>query len=149
MSRSTTSSVFPDVNVWLALSSRDHQHFPAAWSWYRALPDQAALTFCRFTQLGFLRLLTTQSVMGQGTLTQAGAWSAYDRWIEAAGAEFAEEPEGLESTFRSLSGTQQASPKEWADAYLSAFAQTARLTLVTFDRALAGKATGAVLLEGK
>ena len=29
--------------------------------------------------------------MGQGTLTQAEAWQAYDRWIEAAGAEFAED----------------------------------------------------------
>ncbi|HUA98675.1 MAG TPA: hypothetical protein VMA34_10140 [Terracidiphilus sp.] len=72
MSKFTTSSVFPDVNVWLALSSPDHQHFRAAWSWCTALPRQTALVFCRITQLGLLRLLTAQSVMGKGTLTQAG-----------------------------------------------------------------------------
>jgi toxin-antitoxin system PIN domain toxin len=141
-----TSSVFPDVNVWLALSSRDHQHFSIAWSWYQRLPGQATLSFCRFTQLGYLRLLTTQSVMGPGTLTQTGAWAAYDRWVEDAGAEFVEEPVGLEESFRSLTGSQQTSPKDWADSYLAAFSSAATITLVTFDRALAGKAKGALLL---
>lgn len=146
MSKSTTLSVFPDVNVWLALSSPDHQHFSSAWNWYRALPEETALVFCRFTQLGLLRLLTTQSVMGQGTLTQAQAWETYDRWLESAGVDFAEEPGGLEGVFRSFTGRQQASPKEWADAYLAAFSSAAEVALVTFDRALAGKVEGAVLL---
>jgi hypothetical protein len=141
-----TSSVFPDVNVWLALSSRDHQHFSPAWRWYQALPGQTALFFCRFTQLGYLRLLTTQSVMGQGTLTQADAWAAYDRWIEDAGAELMEEPAELESIFRDLTDSQPASPKDWADSYLAAFSSAAEMQLITFDRALAGKAKGAVLL---
>lgn len=147
MNRSTTSSVFPDVNVWLALSTADHQHFAAAWNWYMALPGECVLSFCRFTQLGLLRLLTTQSVMGQGTLTQTEAWQAYDRWIEAAGAEFADEPDELESVFRSMSGGQRASPKEWADAYLAAFSSVSDFPLVTFDRALAGRVKGAVLLS--
>jgi hypothetical protein len=142
-----TSSVFPDVNVWLALSTPDHQHFTLAWSWYMALPEECVPAFCRFTQLGFLRLLTTQSVMGKGTLTQAQAWDAYDRWIEAAGAKFEDEPGGLEPVFRALSGKQEVSPKEWADAYLVAFAEAGNLTLVTMDRALAAKAKGAVLLS--
>lgn len=110
------------------------------------LPAETVPHFCRFTQLGLLRLLTTRSVMGQGTLTQSDAWAAYDRWLEAAGVGFAEEPAGLESIFRSLSGTSQASPKEWADSYLAAFAQAGGMRLVTFDRALAAKAKGAVLL---
>jgi toxin-antitoxin system PIN domain toxin len=141
-----TSSVFPDVNVWLALSSPDHQHFSAAWSWYASLTGETVLIFCRHTQLALLRLLTTQSVMGEGTLTQADSWETYDRWLEAAGAEYAEEPLGLESAFRSLTSPKQASSKEWADAYLAAFAAEAKLTLVTFDRALAGKLKGAILL---
>lgn len=146
MNESTTSSVFLDVNVWLALSSRDHHHFSPAWNWYAALPERTALIFCRFTQLSFLRLLTTQAVMGQGTLTQRQAWQAYDRWVEEGGAQLANEPTGLEAIFRSLAGAEQASPKEWADSYLAAFAESAKLTLVTFDRALAEKAKGAVLL---
>jgi toxin-antitoxin system PIN domain toxin len=141
-----TSSAFLDVNVWLALTSPDHQHSPSAWHWYQSLPASAVLVFCRFTQLGLLRLLTTQSVMGEGTLTQWHAWKAYDRWIEDAGAEFAEEPAGVELAFRSLSGAHQASPKDWADSYLTAFSAVSSIPLVTFDRALAAKARGAILL---
>ena len=146
MSRYTTSSVFLDVNVWLALSTRDHQHFQQAWSWYTALSERTTLLFCRLTQLSLLRLLTTQSVMGQGTLTQADAWKAYDQWIGVAGAEFAEEPAGMESVFRSMTGAGQASPKDWADSYLAAFAEAGELTLITFDQVLAAKAKGALLL---
>jgi uncharacterized protein len=141
-----TSSVFLDINVWLALSSRDHRHFESAWAWYKALPPRTVLLFCRITQLGLLRLLTTQAVMGQGTLTQAQAWDAYDRLLANAGAEFVDEPAGMESNFRSLSGSQLASPKDWADSYLSALSSTARVPLVTFDRVLAGKTRGSVLL---
>jgi uncharacterized protein len=146
MSKSTTSSVFPDVNVWLALSSPDHEHFHSAWNWYATLPDATVLSFCRFTQLGLLRLLTTRAAMGAGTLTQAEAWDAYDFWLENGGAGFTNEPEGIEPHFRSRANTPQASPKDWADSYLAAFSLAAGSTLVTFDRALAGKARGAVLL---
>lgn len=141
-----TSSVFLDINVWLALSSRDHSHFESAWAWYKTLPSRTALIFCRITQLGFLRLLTTQAAMGRGTLTQAQAWETYDRLLGSAGAMFVHEPAGMEPRLRFYTNAEQASPKEWADAYLAAFAQTAGLTLVTFDRALAGKVKGAVLL---
>jgi toxin-antitoxin system PIN domain toxin len=142
-----TSSVFLDINVWLALCSRDHRHFESAWAWYRTLTPRTVLLFARITQLGLLRLLTTQSVMGPGTLSQAQAWEAYDRLLKTAGADYVDEPAGMDSIFRSLSRSQQASSKEWADAYLAAFVEVAGLTLVTFDRALAGKAKGAVLLE--
>ncbi len=141
-----TSSVFLDVNVWLALSSPDHEHFPPAWAWYTALPSSTGLIFCRFTQLGFLRLLTTPSVMGPGTLNQVRAWQTYDRWLRQAGAFFANEPAGLDPIFRSFAMTHLPSPKAWADAYLAAFAQAAGVTLVTFDRALASKAPNSVLL---
>ena len=141
-----TSSVFPDVNVWLALSSPDHEHFLPAWNWYTALPDDAALFFCRITQLGLLRLLTTQIVMGAGTLTQAQAWETFDRWMEEGGAAIVAEPPELERAFRSRTHAMLASPKDWADAYLAAFAEAADLTLFTFDKALAKKAKGSVLL---
>lgn len=147
MSKSTISSVFPDVNVWLALSTPDHEHFRSAWKWYTSLPAGTVLIFCRITQLGLLRLLTTQAVMGQGVLNQAEAWRTFDRWIKAGGAEFAEEPSGFEARFRSNTSTVQASPKEWADAYLAAFSFMHGSPLITFDRALAGKAKGTILLQ--
>jgi len=51
----------------------------------------------------------------------------------------------LDRRFRSLTRSRLASPKAWADAYLAAFADTAQLTLVTFDHAFRGT-VGSVLL---
>jgi toxin-antitoxin system PIN domain toxin len=147
MSKSTISSVFPDINVWLALSSPDHEHFQPAWNWYSALPAGVELLFCRHTQMGLLRLLTTRAAMGAGTLSQAEAWQTYDRWLDSGGADFVAEPAGIEHRFRASTNTPQASPKDWADAYLVAFSLTIGSQLVTFDRALAGKAKGAILLR--
>lgn len=146
MSKSTTLLIFPDVNVWLALTVSGHVHFPRAWQWYHSLDDSEILHFCRITQMGLLRLLTTGSVMGKSTHCQAEAWKVYDRWLHEESAQFLDEPATLEAAFRSSTEDRQSSPKHWTDAYLAAFAQTAGLTLVTFDRALAGKAKGAVLL---
>jgi predicted nucleic acid-binding protein len=97
--------------------------------------------------LGLLRLLTTRAALCLGTLSQAEAWQAYDRWLESGGAEFVSEDIYLEARFRSYTNSSQASPKEWADAYLAAFSFTIGSRLVTFDRALAGKAKGTVLLR--
>lgn len=79
--------------------------------------------------------------------SQQEAWKAYDLWLDDQRIEFLEEPGGLESVFRGLTRSKQASPKDWADSYLAAFAQSARLTIVTFDRAFQNKAKDLVLLE--
>jgi predicted nucleic acid-binding protein len=52
----------------------------------------------------------------------------------------------LDDRFRSLSKLGTASPKEWADSYLVAFALEAGAQLVTFDRALGARVRGAVVL---
>jgi len=104
--------------------------------WFRSLGEDA-LFFCRFTQLGLLRLLTSHQVMGAEVLTQRTAWRIYRRWYEDERVEFHGEPEApeFERVFESYSSRAHPSPKVWADAYLAAFAQAADLTLVTFDRA--------------
>jgi toxin-antitoxin system PIN domain toxin len=140
------SSVFPDINVWLALTLLTHEHHAPAWNWYTSLPQDVDLVFCRITQLGLLRLLTTKAVAAEATMTQQGAWTAYDAWMERGGGLFKEEPPWFDDSFRAHSDRDISSPKEWADAYLAAFAETASLTLVTFDKALAAKAKGSTLL---
>ena len=142
-----TSSIFPDVNVWLALSYPGHVHHDAAAGWFAALDEDATFVFCRHTQLGFFRLMTTEAVLGKDVRTERQCWETYDRWIDAAKAILAQEPLDMESNLRLRTNANLVSPKLWADAYLAAFAETARLTLVTFDRALAGKAKGSILLE--
>ena len=141
-----SSLLFLDVNVWVALNFDRHTHHAAAKRWYEAQPDSARLVFCRQTQLGFFRVLTTSAVMGEEVLIQQECWQIYDRWISTGQVAWADEPRDLEIVLRGLTAGTAASPKVWMDAYLAAFAECAELTLVTFDRALAGKVKGAVVL---
>jgi uncharacterized protein len=140
------SLIFPDVNVWLALAYDNHQHNQVVVDWYGALESPATFVFCRHTQMGLFRLLSTEAVMRDEAMSQKQCWQVYDQWLESGLAILAQEPTGLEARMRDLSSEKMASPKVWADAYIAAFATAGNLTLVTMDRALAAKAKGAVLL---
>jgi uncharacterized protein len=134
------------VNVWLALAHEIHPHHATASKWEQALPGEAVLCFCRFTQLGLLRLLTNPSAMRDDVLTQAEAWRVFDAFTQVSRAKLIEEPDEIDPLFRHLTNRDEVSTKQWADAYLAAFAEAANVTMVTFDRALAGQLKGAVLL---
>jgi toxin-antitoxin system PIN domain toxin len=141
-----TSLVFPDINVWLALSLSRHAHHRVANEWFTSLPGDVELAFCRFTQMGLLRLVTTESVMGADTKSQRQAWRLYDDLIRNS-VRFLQEPDALEESFRTLAKLNTASPKDWADSYLAAFAVETGAVLVTFDRALSLRSKGSVLLR--
>jgi toxin-antitoxin system PIN domain toxin len=145
MSKSSISSAFPDLNVWIALSSTRHAHHLKALGWLRG-HQNILLTFCRYTQLGFLRLLTTEAVMGADTLTQVKAWEEYDRWLKTGLAVLLEEPLQLEQIFRSLTRRTSSSPKQRADAYLAAFSLGSGIPVVTFDHGLKSRLKDAILL---
>ena len=148
MPKSLSSFLFPDLNVWLALSYDRHVHHRAARDWFLDLHSAVRLCFCRFTQIGLLRLLTTDAVMGTDrVLTQVQAWQAYDRWFDSDQVLLLAEPSLLEDTFRSLSQSSRPAPKDWADSYLIAFAVVAGLRLVTFDQALRRKSEDVLLLS--
>lgn len=148
MQKSTTSFLFPDINVWIALTVERHIHHMRARSWLESISDSGRLFFCRFTQLGLLRLLTAEAVMGPNeVMVQAEAWATYDRWLGDERISFLDEPPEVESAFRAVTQSGQAAPKDWADSYLAAFAETAQLTLVTFDQAFSNKARQLILLK--
>jgi toxin-antitoxin system PIN domain toxin len=142
----STTSLFPDINVWVALTYEGHIHHSNAAAWFATLPSDATFVFCRFTQLGLLRLLTAPAVMSDEVMTQPQAWAAYDRWLKDPRVEFVDEPAEIETRFRALSRLRQPATKDWADAYLAALAAVGQLTLVTFDRGLRSKAKTAILL---
>jgi uncharacterized protein len=147
MRRSTTSFLFPDINVWLALAYDRHLHHRIVGRWYVELEDDARLCFCRITQIGFLRLLTTEAVMGvDQVLTQSQAWGVYDDCLADGRTLLLEEPATIEQHFRSFSHSRHPAPKDWSDSYLAAFAIQAGVRLVTLDRALKNKSPDAVLL---
>lgn len=141
-----TSLIFPDLNVWVALSLGAHEHSKMAWDWYRSLRSEEELAFCRLSQLGLLRLLTTASVAKHETLTQLQAWAIYDGWLQRGGAVYLEEPRGMETELRFYAARKTPSPREWADSYLIAFAASASMPLVTFDRGLSQRYARSILL---
>jgi uncharacterized protein len=148
MTRSTTSFLFPDLSVWLALSIQSHVHHRAAAQWLAALSGSQRLCFCRRTQLGLLRLPTTAQLMGDDeVLTQVQAWSIYDDWLSDERVLYLDEPLDLEESFRRLTQLRRAAPKDWADSYLIAFAQSAGIRLVTFDKAIGHRASDTILLS--
>ena len=142
-----TSSIFPDVNVWLALSYPGHVHHQVASTWFASLEEATLFVFCRQTQLGFFRMMTTEAVMGKDVRTQQQCWAIYDKWIDAGKAIVAAEPSGLGQALRLRCCLDLPAPKTWTDAYLAVFAEEAGLMLATFDHTLASKAKGAVLLS--
>jgi toxin-antitoxin system PIN domain toxin len=146
MPASTTSFLFPDINVWIALTYEGHVHHEPAARWFATLPADARLFFCRFTQLGLLRLLTSEVVMESEAMDQPQAWHTYDRWLEDERVSFLDEPPGLDRIFRGLTRLRRPATKDWADSYLCSFASASQLSLLTFDRALHRKYRPSVLL---
>jgi uncharacterized protein len=140
------SLLLPDVNVWIALNFDRHTHHVSVKQWYDGLPASATLIFCRQTQLGLFRILSSAAVMGREVLTQADCWQIYDQWNAAGQVAWADEPLDMETRLREMTENATPSPKVWMDAYLAAFAEAGNLRLVTMDRALVAKAKGAVLL---
>jgi toxin-antitoxin system PIN domain toxin len=141
-----TSLLFPDVNVWVALHHQAHKHHSATLAWFGSLASETTLVFCRHTQMGMFRLLTTEAVMGGEALTQRECWSIYAKWMVGGRATHWLEPVGVSEAFQKKTTADEPSPKSWADAYLAAFAEVGGMRLVTLDRALAGRSKGAVLL---
>lgn len=128
----------PDVNIWLALALSGHSHHQAAKTWLEGQVTAASIFFCRTTQQGLLRLLTTAGIMagyGIAPLSNEKAWAVVDSFMEDERIAFAEEPHGIEVAWKAYALRHFPSPKLWMDAWLAAFAQRSRLQMVTTDKA--------------
>jgi len=132
------TSYLIDINVWLAMTWDRHPQHAAATRWYESM-DRAAFWFCRFTMLGFIRLLTNQQVMGDSTVALSAAFELYDRWKQDPRVGLATEPRGTETLFRQATAPYAKLPatKAVADCYLVGFAEASGAGLVTFDKGLA------------
>ncbi|WP_350211684.1 TA system VapC family ribonuclease toxin [Botrimarina sp.] len=124
-----------DANVWLALAFESHRHHAAARRWFERSTDEQCL-FCRVTQQGFLRIATNRRAFGYEALSPRAAWSVYDRLIGDPRVLYSDEPRGLESLWRTHTGSENQSPSGWTDAYLFSFAAAGGFALVTFDQGM-------------
>jgi toxin-antitoxin system PIN domain toxin len=138
-----SSLSFPDVNVWLALASHEHVHSAVARRWWNS--HDGGMAFCRISQLGLLRLLTTAAVMGNKPLSLDRSWRIYDELLADHRVLFVYERPEIDAVFRARAAGHAASPKLWADAWMLAMASAAGGVLVTFDKALASRGAHCLL----
>jgi hypothetical protein len=127
-------SYLADVNLWLALAFESHVHHASASLWFDGLASDEVCLFCRFTQIGFLRLATNPKAFGEEAVGLSDAWRLYDMFRADPRVKFADEPTGIEVAWREFTARQSFSPKVWNDAYLAAFVQATGMQFVTFDQ---------------
>jgi uncharacterized protein len=123
----------PDVNVWIVLIVAEDVGHRTAAEWYGG-PDWDTLVFSCVTQMGFLRLLINQHVMGTRVVDAGGAWDILDCVRRNRNIAFAREPAGIEDAWRGLTANRRVGHSFRTDAYLAAFAEASGFMLVTFDR---------------
>lgn len=123
-----------DSNVFIALTLASHPHQARAGRWIEGLPERDTLHFCRATQKSYLRLLTVKEWMKEDVCTNTRAIELYERLRSDSRIQFAEEPREMERRWLNYARLATPSPKRWMDAYLAAFASTAEMSFVTFDR---------------
>ncbi|MDX2150364.1 MAG: TA system VapC family ribonuclease toxin [Bryobacteraceae bacterium] len=134
------TTYLPDVNVWLALAVEGHVHHEPSRRWLEEEAAGSTLLFCRVTEMGLLRLLTSRSILGRDALSPAAAWKVRDAFFQDDRIRFEAEPPEAESWWRrATTAEKSAGPSFWTDAWLASFAAATGATLVTFDAALAGR----------
>ena len=128
----------PDINIWIAMAVNGHPIHTASKAWLDRQEEPGSILFCRPTQQGLVRLLTTAAVMrgyGSEALGNTAAWTVFEDFERDTRIRFSAEPPGLEETWKSLALRKTASPKLWMDAYLAAFAIRSEYQLVSADKA--------------
>lgn len=123
----------PDINVWLALAFDQHVHHAAATAWFNGLPAGQVCNFCRYTQLGLLRLSTNPKSNPIQTANMTEAWQVHDDLRKLPRVGFLPDPNGVEPQWRAFTQGAGYSHRVWNDAYLAAFALVAGCQVVTFD----------------
>lgn len=131
------------MNLRLAIATSEHVHAPVARGWRDQ--EGGTIAFCRFTHLGFLRLMTTAAVMNGKPPTMTAAWRVHERLYDDDRVSFVADPPEADRRFREKATGQTASPKVWADAWLLAVAHAAECVLVTFDQSLASRGAHCLL----
>jgi toxin-antitoxin system PIN domain toxin len=126
-----------DINVWVALAIPNHFHRPEAVGWFDSLTDDDVVYFCRVTQQGYLRLVTTTAAFGRDAVSNNEAWGGYLKLRRDFRVQWLDEPEGLESLWVKYANSKESSPKDWMDAYLAAMATLHGVRFVTFDQGFA------------
>ena len=120
-----------DVNVLVALATRDHVHHGVVKKWFYAAPD-LRWALCAFTEAGFLRNATAPR-LGQITMGEAAA--VLKELAKHPGYRY----QAITADWHTLCGPfikRLYGTKQVTDAYLLGVAVREGLVLVTMDKAI-------------
>ena len=126
-----------DTNVWLAAIFTTHPLHQVARDALQLATSVKPAVFCRATQLSFLRLSSTPTLLkayGAEGLTNRDALVALNALLALRHVSVREEPRGTLALWQAMSALDSASPKVWMDAYLAAFAISGGLRMLTLDQ---------------
>ena len=121
-----------DANVWLALTVMQHPHHDAAAAYWKNLTGRG-VWFCRVTMLGLVRLLSQPKLMGEQALSLTQAIAAYHQFAALPEVGLQAEPADCGDQLLRFLATDTPA-RLLTDAYLAAFAVSARMRMVTFDK---------------
>lgn len=125
---------FPDVNVWVALSSGDHPFHRTAKRYFEDEPERN-LVFCWATAMGLVRVTCQRHTFGGEPLAPVEAWQNLSRWMARSDVFLVADPSGLNEALSEWVIQGRATARNWTDLYLAAFARAHGMRLVTFDQA--------------
>ena len=122
----------PDINVWIALRAPDHEHRTRAERYWR---QEAAprLAFCTVTMVGLVRVSCSAPLFAGQPLDPETAWAAVQGWMAFNEVVTMREPDGCLAKLDSLVTSGYVTRRTWTDSYLTAFAMSSGLRLVSFD----------------
>ena len=122
----------PDLNVWLALSFKGHDHHARAtryWSHER----RDFVAFCGITLIGLPRLLTTSPVMHGNPFSPTVAAAKCRGFLDLPDVLFLQDSEGAFPRMETWTRESFFRPKLWTDAWLAALALEHGCRVVSFD----------------
>ena len=126
-----------DINVLLALVAECHAGHQKARGWWERQSSDRPVHVCRLVQMGLLRLMSSESALGEEAVTLSAGWATYATLLASGRFAFTLEPPGLDALWELYCRPFRRSPKVVMDAYLAAFARAGGYRLVTMDRAFA------------
>lgn len=122
----------PDVNVWLAVFDRKHQHHSRARVYWEQ-ESASRVAFCGATLTGVLRLATAPKIMTERPFTPTEIWKTYEDYLSLPEAAFVSEPPGIVSQMMAWSRRRDFPIHGWTDCYLASVALLTGSRLVSFD----------------
>jgi len=125
-----------DSNVWVALTFANHPHHSEAKAALGHHTAERPAVFCRATEQSYLRLITTPKLIAHyraDGMTNSRAVKNLNDFLSQPRIVFLDEPTGTRDLWLKFATSDTPSPKIWMDAYLAAFAISAKLTFTTLD----------------